>query len=284
MKRRAFLGAAASLALAPRVNALAVPELPQRAPVLYVAHGGPNLAVSRERGGELRAWGAALEPPRGVLAVTPHVRSRGLALSAIGPGRALISFPRQFLPNADRFRYATPDNAALVERVAGLLEPRGPVARGRAGLNHTVWQPMMHLRPQADVPIVELALPFGTTDAELFAIGQALAPLRDEGVWILCSGNLTHNLGQMRVGGALPDYARRFDEWTAGRLEALDFGAVVDWRNVAPNPYLAHPDDGGHFDVLLVGLGAAADGARRVTFPVEGWEAGGLSKRSVQID
>ncbi len=210
------------------------------------------------------------------------MRARGLELSAIGPGDARVTFPRAFLPRGARFSYESPDSAALAAEVEAALSV--PVTRGGVGMNHTVWQPLLHLRPQADVPVVQLALPFERTDEGLFELGRGLAPLRERGVWLLCSGNLTHNLAQLRVGGEAPAWARRFDAWTAERLEARDASALVDWRRAAPDAYLAHPDDGGHFDVLLVGLGAAADGWRASRFPVEGFETAGMSKRCVQLD
>jgi 4,5-DOPA dioxygenase extradiol len=283
--RRQFLASVAGAAAlvhpaAARAFRIWVEDEVAPTPTLYVAHGGPDLAVSETRGAELAAWGARLPPPRGYIGITPHTRAHGIRLAAVGPGRPLMSFPRRFLPDADSFSYATPDSTAMADRVAELLA--FPFQRGGDGINHTIWQPLLHLRPQADVPVIQLALPFGLSDRQLFELGRKLAPLRTEGFCILASGNLTHNLGQMRLGGQ-PAWAGRFDAWVVERLASQDLDALVDWRRANPDAYLAHPDDGGHFDVLLVALGASLDVAARATFPVEGFEDGGVSKRCIQM-
>lgn len=278
MKRRALLAGLGSLALSRVAGAQGTPL---DAPGLYVGHGGPNLGTARVHGRELATWGATLPAPEGVVAITPHVRSRGLELSAVGPGEALMSFPRNFLPRSGPQSYNSPDSSALGARVAEMLGEHAPVRVEPTGMNHTVWQPLIHMLPRANAPVVQLALPFRFADRELFELGSRLAPLRRSGVWLLASGNLTHNLGGMGSAGP-PAWARAFDEWTATRLADWDLQALIDWRRAAPTPYIAHPDDGGHFDVLLVILGAAAQENRRVSFGLESF-SGGLSKRCIRI-
>lgn len=277
MGRRGLLVGLASLAL-PQIAGARI--IMQDAPCLYVGHGGPNLGTSRIRGGELAAWGETLPPPSGVVAITPHVRSRGLELSAVGPGRALMSFPRRFLPRSGALSYSSPDSSAAGARVADMLRGLAPVRVEATGMNHTVWQPLLHMLPRADVPVMQLALPFGYTDRQLFELGSRLTMLRSMGYWLMGSGNITHNFSAM--AGETPAWARRFDEWVAARLSEGDFDSIVDWRRAAPDAFIAHPDDGGHFDVLLVLLGAAAAERQRVSFALEGFE-GGLSHRCIRI-
>ncbi|MFK8000425.1 MAG: class III extradiol ring-cleavage dioxygenase [Polyangiales bacterium] len=268
------------------MSALALPQLAvarvveRNAPCLYVGHGGPNLGTSRVHGGELRQWGATLPAPLGIVAITPHVRSRGIQLSALGPGEALMSYPRRFWRRSGPLSYDTPNSRTLGTQVAEQLRAHADVQLEQTGTNHTVWQPLLHMRPQADAPVVQLALPFAYTDRALFELGARLSPLRSMGVWLVGSGNLTHNLGGM--GRGTPRWARRFDDWVARRLGDWDLDAPVDWRRAAPNAFVAHPDDGGHFDVLLVLLGAAAGQRRDVSFALESFN-GGLSKRCARI-
>jgi len=260
------------------------PEDPSPAPVLYVSHGGPNLAVSEVRGRELRAWGSGIAKPRGIVSITPHYRARGLELGAVGPGRGARSFPRRFARAIENIDYRTPDNTELAARVEGVLSVRGQVRRSsREANDHTTWMSLLHLFPDADVPVVEIALPFAP-DLEVFEIGRALSPLRSEGIVIHASGQMTHNLATLGRRRSPVPWAIAFDEWVRDRVEGRDYGALLDWRRAAPDPYLAHPDDGGHYDVLLVALGAVeATQLTKVSFPVEGFELGALSKRCIDL-
>src|SRR6185369_15508429 len=107
-------------------------------------------------------WGASLPKPTGIVAITPHYRSRGLRLGHVGKGKALYSFPshmRSMLP-AD-LDYATPDNTQLAHLVADLLAPLEPTFdEARAGFDHTTWMPLRHMFPDASAPVVEIAMPF----------------------------------------------------------------------------------------------------------------------------
>jgi 4,5-DOPA dioxygenase extradiol len=259
---------------------------PERAPVIYLSHGAPIFAMNDPaRIAELRAWGKALAKPRSILAITPHYASRRLELGAAGRGFAMYDLPAPFarrIPPGTG--YATPPSAALAVRVEELLAPRGPTVRGeRPGMDHTTWMPLRCLFPDADVPVLELAYPYVRED-DAFAIGRLLAPLRDEDVLIFASGGMTHNLATMDVASAPPRWASEFDAWAAETIAATQVDALVDWRHKAPAVNLAHPDDGGHFRVLLLALGAAlAGGTQQVTFPITGFEAT-MSKRCVQLD
>jgi 4,5-DOPA dioxygenase extradiol len=253
-------------------------------PVAFVSHGGPTIAVDPVRGPPLRTWGASLPRPTGVLALTPHWGSRGLLLGGTGRGVARYDFPKWL---ADRLppdlTYDTPPSEALAARLAALTGAR---RSDRIGMDHTTWMPLRHMLPAADVPVLELSYPY-VDDAALFALGRRLAPLRDEGVLLLASGGMTHNLASLDLAQARtmspPSWSRDFDAWAADRLTTRDADAVIDWRRKAPAAELSHPDDGGHFRVLLVALGAAfATGAPAVRFPSTGFDYG-LSMRCVEM-
>ena len=137
--------------------------------------------------------------------------------------------------------------------------------------------------PDADVPVLQASLP--TMDPkELFAFGQRLAPLRDEGVLIIGSGFLTHNLRAMDFspGARTPAWAEEFDGWARDALMRNDVDALLDYRSRAPGVRQALPTPE-HFVPVLVALGATGHDATAVTFPIEGFWGGSATRRSVQF-
>jgi 4,5-DOPA dioxygenase extradiol len=142
--------------------------------------------------------------------------------------------------------------------------------------------------PKANIPVVEVAMPFTFREAELAVLGRTLAPLRNERILILASGTLTHNLAAADLQGnsAVPAWASDFDGWVKKTLEARDATPFANWRKFAPAADIAHPDDGGHFRALLFAVGAAMTKDATfasVRFPIEGFELGNLSKRCVEL-
>ncbi|HEY8079066.1 MAG TPA: class III extradiol ring-cleavage dioxygenase [Labilithrix sp.] len=279
LSRRAVLaGAVATFASRARAQT----ETP--APVLFVSHGAPLMLPGNEaRAAELRAWGTKLPKPRGIVVMTPHFAARRIELGATARGFAMYDLPpaiKRRLPQD--LDYPTPPSAALATRVEQLL---GPLARAedRRGFDHTTWMPLLCLFPAADVPVLELGYPY-VPERDAFALGKKLAALRDEGILFLASGGMTHNLAA-GIAGPPPPFAREFDAWAEEAIAREDADALVDWRAKAPACELAHPDDGGHWRVLLVALGVALGGARparRATFPIAGFE-GALSTRCVEL-
>ena len=124
------------------------------------------------------------------------------------------------------------------------------------GFNHTIWMGLMHLFPAADIPVVEVSMPFESS-ARLFELGQALAPLRANGALIVSSGTVTHNLGTFGHFEKPPSWAADYDTWTADTIARNDIDSLIDWRKNAPGSNIAHPDDGAHFNVMMFALGAA---------------------------
>jgi 4,5-DOPA dioxygenase extradiol len=249
-------------------------------PSLFFAHGAPTLATDQQRGAQLAQLAAALPAkPRGIVAFTPHVRGETLSMAA--HGEALRSFPARFAPQLGSLRYTPPPATALADELRALLSgSRHELsAEDHVAYNHTVWMGLVHLFPAADVPVLEVAMPF-VAAPRLFEIGRLLAPLRKAGVLIVSSGALTHNLASM---GTLPtpQWAFEFDAWLAQSLDDGAIDTLLDWRHRAPAAALAHPDDGGHFNVLMFALGAAcADGARlRAQSFHQGFEMGTFSTR-----
>ncbi len=288
LSRRTLLqGAALAAACATTRRALAV-EASARPPVLYVSHGSPFLLTAKERVAELRAWGARLPKPTGIVSMTPHYGLRRVDLGAVGPGLAVYSLPKWIAARLPQgLTYPTPTNEALVAAVKPLLPSSGEVHAGlRRGLDHTTWMPLRGLFPEADVPVLEIAYPY-VKERELFDLGVRLAPLRDRGVLFLASGGMTHNLASANLEGpsSTPAWSSDFDTWAKEALERRDVDALLDWRHKSPSAGLAHPDDGAHYRVLLFALGlawGAAGSGAPPRFPISGFEST-LSRRCVEL-
>ncbi len=137
--------------------------------------------------------------------------------------------------------------------------------------------------PEADIPVLQLGLPKQAASEQLFNLGIALAPLREEGILIIGSGQITHNLAALSA----PDepvvgWAKAFDNWCRETLDARDWDRLLDYRNEAPDLKMSHPTDE-HFRPLLVVAGAASTALDNVQYPIEGFEYGSLSRRSIQF-
>lgn len=254
----------------------------QRMPVGFVGHGAPTLALDPRKGADLRRWGAHLPRPSAILVVSAHWLDSPVRIGATEPAPLIYDF--YGFPDAlYRLRYPCPPAPGLADRVEALLAGRFAVAREPSrGLDHGAWVPLRHLFPDADVPVLQISMPAQLSNEQLFALGQRLTPLRDEGVWILGSGNVTHNLRRIGPddGGPPPGWARDFDAWVAAKLSEGDVEALLDPAARTPSFALAHPTDE-HYRPLLVALGAGE--GEPVRFPVEGFEFRTISRRSVHF-
>ena len=256
-------------------------------PVVFTAHGNPmNALGGTPFAAFLGEWGQSLPLPRAVLCVSAHWERPRLAVTA-GERPDTVHDFYGFPEDLYRLRYPAPGSPALAVRVRELLVASGQgcnLEPGR-GLDHGAWSPLLHLFPRADVPVVQLSLPLGASMASHLEIGKALAPLRMEGVLVLGSGNLVHNLRTADLRHRdrdVAEWARRFDEWVATRLAVWDLDALASPWFAMPDGRLAHPSLE-HYAPLLVACGAAGAGPA-VSFPFEGFEHGTLSMRCVQMD
>ncbi|NUN62312.1 MAG: dioxygenase, partial [Burkholderiaceae bacterium] len=127
------------------------------------------------------------------------------------------------------------------------------------GLDHGAWVPLMHLFPQADLPVVQVSLPVGAGPADVYALGAALRGLRNQGVLVVGSGSMTHNLAEFFGGAREPaPYVLEFSRWIEAALQRGDLPALLAYREQAPHAERAHPTDD-HFLPLFFALGAAGD-------------------------
>ncbi len=249
----------------------------------FVAHGAPLLALDEVKGGDLLRWAEAMPRPRKILVVSAHWERAPASLGPTTPVPLIYDF-YGFPDELYRLTYAAPTDPALAAQVEGLLKGVEEVVRQpERGLDHGTWVPLRRMFPDASIPVLQLSLP--TLDpARLFKIGRALAPLRNEGVFILGSGNLTHNLRMANWDPAAttPAWATEFDSWIRETLVTANPDALIDYQRRAPAVAIAHPTRE-HFVPILVAAGAAAADERKVSFPIEGFEFGSIARRTVQF-
>lgn len=233
-------------------------------PALFVSHGAPTFALEpRQLGPALRELAQSLPQPRAVLVLSPHWITQGLAVSAAEQPATIHDFggfPRALY----QLHYPAPGAPWLAQAVREVVGQAVQVLP-QQGLDHGAWVPLMHLYPAAEVPVAQISLPVSATPASLFALGQALAPLRDQGVLILATGSLTHNLYHFNPASeAVLPYAQAFVDWVADALARGDLDALLDYRRQAPGAAEAHPTED-HFLPLFFALGAGGvAGVKRI--------------------
>jgi 4,5-DOPA dioxygenase extradiol len=251
-------------------------------PAIFLAHGSPLLLDDAGWVGELSRWAGALPRPRAVLMLSAHWTRRPITLGATRTVPLVYDFSG--FPEAYyQVTYPAPGAPELAARVRGLVGAAQPVADApERGLDHGAYVPLVAMYPRADVPVLQASLPTLEPQA-LFALGRALAPLRREGVLIVGSGFLTHNMRALdpRPDAPTPAWASEFDAWAAEALARRDVDALLDYRGRAPGVAQALPTHE-HFVPVLAALGAAAD-ETVVSFPITGFMAGSFTRRSIQF-
>jgi 4,5-DOPA dioxygenase extradiol len=251
-------------------------------PSIFLAHGSPITLTDRAWMTELNGWAGALPRPKAVLMLSAHWLDKPVTIGAT----TRVPLVYDFYGFPDEFytvKYPSPGAPELAARVRQLLGPGNTAEDPERGLDHGAYIPLMAMYPDADVPVLQVSLP--TLDPkDLMAMGRALAPLRDEGVLIVGSGFITHNLRQMsfQPGAPTPRWAAEFDEWTGGVLARKDVDALLDYRAKAPGVRESLPTHE-HFVPVIAALGAAIEDAPSVKFPITGWVYGSGTKRSVQF-
>ncbi len=248
-------------------------------PVLFLTHGSPLWIQDPTLKAELHAWGRELPQPKALLVISAHWQTPQLTLGERGRHHQLIYDFSGFPPELYQLQYPAPGALELATRLGQLLG--FPLAQDSSrGLDHGVWVPLYHLWPEAEVPLLQLSLP-DWKPAEIFALGQDLAPLRQEGVLIIASGSTTHNLRELNwAEEAEPKgWALEFDQWVKEVVETKDLASLLAWEQKAPQAQRAHPTIE-HFTPLLISAGAGWNSP--VRFPITGFAYGALSKRMIQ--
>jgi 4,5-DOPA dioxygenase extradiol len=243
-------------------------------PAVFVSHGAPTIALEPgATGAFFRSLGAAIDRrfgrPQAIVAVSAHTAvAEGPPVWLAAPQHTTVHDFGGFAPALYALRYDAPGAPELAARGQAALAQAGIAStlERQGGLDHGIWTALMHVWPQADVPVLPLAWPLLASAADLFALGRALAPLRAQGVLVLGTGSITHNLRLVFDGGLVERAGQTehaasagFRNWIHDRATQGDWPALFDWRRQAPHATLMHPGDE-HLLPWFVAAGAGADG------------------------
>ncbi len=240
-------------------------------PSIFVSHGSPMIALEPGAAGAfMQRLGPALDAtfgrPKAIVAISAHTATRAPVLLAAPRHEAIHDFGN-FDPKLFTLRYDAPGAPELARRTSALLGAAGLAVHvvDEGGLDHGNWTALRYLYPDADIPILPLAFVPSQSPAQQFALGAALAPLRAEGILVLGSGSITHNLRRVFALGLhgpdnQPEIAESaaFRAWMADRSAARDWDALFDYRQRAPHAVDMHPTD----EHLLPWYVAAGAGGR----------------------
>lgn len=239
----------------------------ERFPALFVSHGAPSLALDAldPTYQFLSQIGHKIGKPQAVLVVSAHWEESAPVASAVARPETIYDF-RGFPDALYEIRYPAPGAPVLANQVADLLVGAGIEAGvdSDRGLDHGAWIPMMLMYPDADIPVTQLSVQTSLGSGHHLAIGKALRPLRDEGVLILASGGLTHNLRELiwnDASASMPAWVAEFRNWVVDAIEQGRTEDLLRYRSVAPNAVRNHPSEE-HFLPLFVALGAGGNAVR----------------------
>ena len=230
-----------------------------------------------------KSLGLKTPRPKAILSISAHWFVPGTGVTVSTAPRTIHDFggfPRELY----LVQYPAPGEPNLARRVQELLQPL-PVQLDKSwGLDHGTWSVLRHVYPQADVPVVQLSIDEEKPAAFHFDVGRKLAPLRDEGILIVGSGNLVHNLHAYAWGRHAPDpydWAIRFEDRARELMLAGDTKPLIDYETLGREALLSIPTPD-HYLPLLYVLGARQTG-EAITFPVEGVDGGSISMLSVRV-
>ncbi|MEK7856459.1 MAG: 4,5-DOPA dioxygenase extradiol [Acidobacteriota bacterium] len=253
-------------------------------PAIFFGHGNPMNALADNR--YTRAWqkiGESIPTPKAIVCVSAHWYIPGVAVTAMEKPRTIHDFggfPRELFD----VRYPAPGSPELASRVAELLGESAVLDDQHWGLDHGTWSVLCHAFPKADIPVVQLSINEAEPAAFHYQIAQRLGPLRDEGVLIVGSGNLVHNLHSYAWGNESRepfDWALRFEAAAREKIAAGDHSPLVAYETLGRDAMLSAPTPD-HYLPLLYILALQRKGDD-VSFPVDGFDGGSISMLSVQI-
>jgi 4,5-DOPA dioxygenase extradiol len=253
-------------------------------PAIFFGHGNPMNALARNSWtAGWAAIGASLPRPQAVVCISAHWYLPATLVTAQTSPRTIHDFggfPRELF----EVQYPAPGSPELARRVRELLAPAPVGLDERWGLDHGAWSVLCHVFPEADVPVVQLSIDETRASSFHYELAKRLAPLRDEGVLIVGSGNLVHNLHAYAWGRHVVeplDWAARFDARARELLAANDHAPLVNYESLGRDATLSAPTPE-HYLPLLYVVAQQRDGDE-ISFPVEGFDGGSISMLSVRV-
>lgn len=253
-------------------------------PAIFFGHGNPMNALQQNAWTE--GWaelGRSIPRPKAVLCISAHWYVPETAVTAMTQPRTIHDFGG-FPPELFQVEYSAPGDPALAQRVQALLAPLPVRLDEQWGLDHGTWAVLCHVFPQADVPLVQLSLDASKPAAFHYELGKQLAPLRAEGVLLVGSGNLVHNLrayawGRPSVGAY--DWAARFEQQARALMLADDVAPLIQYEQLGRDALLSIPTPE-HYLPLLYVLALRQPG-EDISFPSEGVDGGSISMLTVRV-
>ena len=254
-----------------------------RMPAVFLGHGSPMNTLAQNR--YTSAWrqlGESLPRPGGILAISAHWYVAGTAVTAMAMPKTIHDFGG-FPQALFDVQYPAPGDPALAERVRAMLSPVAVGLDHSWGLDHGTWSVLAHVYPQADVPVVQLSIDARQPGSFHYQLAQRLRPLRDEGILILGSGNVVHNLRAINWEPDAPafDWAARFNGFVRDHLERGDHAPLVAYEALGADARLAVPTPE-HYLPLLYVMGLQEKG-ERAEFPVDGIQNSSIGMLSLKI-
>ena len=248
-------------------------------PALFLGHGSPMYAIEPNR--HTHAWeelGRALPKPKAILSISAHWLTRGVRVTAMDKPQTIHDFggfPQALFDQ----QYPAPGSKELAHRVKELLAPKTKVTLDESewGLDHGTWSLLKYLYPNADIPVIQMSLDATLSDQGHFELSQLLSPLRDEGVLILASGNVVHNLRAVdwRDNAPALEWATEFNEFFKRNLFENNLPALINWKaaGISAQQSIPSPD---HYWPILYTLGLIRD-EDQIELVTDGIELGSIS-------
>lgn len=259
----------------------------QRMPAIFFGHGNPMYAIEPNRYTDAwRSLGESIPRPKAILSVSAHWYIRGAAVTAMSHPRTIHDFGG-FPQALFEVQYPAPGSPELARHVQQLLAPvdvhLDESETQGWGLDHGTWSVLKYAFPEADIPVVQLSIDATQSPEWHYGLAQRLTPLRDEGVLIIGSGNIVHNLRRLTWADDTPpyDWAQRFSDWVRSHLLAGNHRQLINYLAEGEDARLSVPTPDHYLPLLYVI--AQQQAGEAVGFPVEGIEMGAIDMRAVVV-
>ena len=253
-------------------------------PTIFFGHGNPmNAVLSNDFTNAWSRIGRTIPRPKAILSISAHWFVPETGVTVATSPRTIHDFggfPRELF----QVQYPAPGDPALARRVQNLLAPLEVRLDNSWGLDHGTWSVLRHVYPDADIPVVQLSIDEGKPASFHFEIGKKLASLREEGVLMIGSGNLVHNLHAYAWGRHMPDpydWAVRFETDAKDMMIAGEYKPLIDYETLGPEALLSIPTPDHYLPMLYVL--ATRQEREAITFPIEGVDGGSISMLTVQV-